>query len=41
MSGRHGNKGVISFNFTEEDMPYLEDVPVDILLNPQGIPSLV
>jgi len=40
MSGRHGNKGVISLILPEEDMPYLEDgTPVDILLNPQGIPS--
>jgi DNA-directed RNA polymerase subunit beta len=40
MAGRHGNKGVISLIIPEEDMPYLEDgTPVDILLNPQGIPS--
>ena len=40
MSGRHGNKGVISLILPEEDMPYLPDgTPVDIILNPQGIPS--
>lgn len=40
MSGRHGNKGVISCIVPEEDMPFLEDgTPVDILLNPQGVPS--
>ncbi|ATZ16847.1 DNA-directed RNA polymerase subunit beta [Williamsoniiplasma luminosum] len=40
MSGRHGNKGVISKILSIEDMPHLEDgTPVDILLNPQGIPS--
>ena len=40
MSGRHGNKGVISLVLPEEDMPYLPDGrPVDILLNPLGIPS--
>ena len=40
MSGRHGNKGVISRIVREEDMPYLEDgTPVDILLNPLGVPS--
>ncbi len=40
MSGRHGNKGVISNILPQEDMPYLEDgTPVDILLNPQGVPS--
>ena len=40
MSGRHGNKGVISRILPQEDMPYLEDgTPVDIMLNPQGIPS--
>lgn len=40
MSGRHGNKGVISLILPEEDMPYLPDgTPVDIMLNPQGIPS--
>ena len=40
MSGRHGNKGVISCIVPQEDMPFLEDgTPVDILLNPQGIPS--
>ena len=40
MSGRHGNKGVISLILPEEDMPYLEDgTPVDILLNPLGVPS--
>ena len=40
MAGRHGNKGVISLILPEEDMPYLEDGrPVDILLNPLGVPS--
>ena len=40
MSGRHGNKGVISLILPEEDMPYLPDgTPVDIMLNLQGIPS--
>ncbi len=40
MSGRHGNKGVISLILPEEDMPYLADgTPVDIILNPQGVPS--
>jgi len=40
MSGRHGNKGVISLILPQEDMPYLEDgTPVDIMLNPQGVPS--
>ncbi|NLA70062.1 MAG: DNA-directed RNA polymerase subunit beta, partial [Clostridiales bacterium] len=40
MSGRHGNKGVISLILPEEDMPYLPDgTPVDMILNPQGIPS--
>ena len=40
MSGRHGNKGVISLILPEEDMPYLPDgTPVDVVLNPQGVPS--
>ena len=40
MSGRHGNKGVISLILPEEDMPYMPDgTPVDIILNPQGVPS--
>jgi DNA-directed RNA polymerase subunit beta len=40
MAGRHGNKGVISLVLPEEDMPYLPDgTPVDICLNPQGVPS--
>ena len=40
MSGRHGNKGVISRILPVEDMPYLPDgTPVDIMLNPQGVPS--
>jgi len=40
MAGRHGNKGVISRIVPEEDMPYLEDgTPVDIVLNPLGVPS--
>ena len=40
MAGRHGNKGVISRILPEEDMPYLADgTPVDIVLNPLGVPS--
>ena len=40
MAGRHGNKGVVSKIMPEEDMPYLEDgTPVDIVLNPLGVPS--
>ncbi|KAA0258480.1 DNA-directed RNA polymerase subunit beta [Deferribacter autotrophicus] len=40
MAGRHGNKGVISRILPEEDMPYLPDgTPVDIVLNPLGVPS--
>jgi DNA-directed RNA polymerase subunit beta len=40
MAGRHGNKGVISVILPEEDMPHLEDgAPVDIVLNPLGVPS--
>jgi DNA-directed RNA polymerase subunit beta len=40
MAGRHGNKGVIARIVPEEDMPFLEDgSPVDILLNPLGVPS--
>ncbi len=40
MAGRHGNKGVIARILPEEDMPYLPDgMPVDIVLNPLGVPS--
>ncbi|MGL5718165.1 MAG: DNA-directed RNA polymerase subunit beta [Paraclostridium sp.] len=40
MAGRHGNKGVISRILPEEDMPFMENgQPLDIVLNPQGIPS--
>ena len=40
MAGRHGNKGVVSMIVPQEDMPYLEDgAPVDIVLNPLGVPS--
>ncbi|MDY0242910.1 MAG: DNA-directed RNA polymerase subunit beta, partial [Rhodospirillaceae bacterium] len=40
MAGRHGNKGVISRIMPDEDMPYLENgQPVDIVLNPLGVPS--
>ena len=40
MSGRHGNKGVVSRIMREEDMPFLPDgTPVDIVLNPLGVPS--
>jgi len=40
MAGRHGNKGIIAKIMPEEDMPFLEDgTPIDILLNPLGVPS--
>jgi DNA-directed RNA polymerase subunit beta len=40
MAGRHGNKGVVSKIVPQEDMPFLEDgTPVDIVLNPLGVPS--
>ena len=40
MAGRHGNKGVVSRIMAEEDMPYMADgTPVDIVLNPLGVPS--
>jgi DNA-directed RNA polymerase subunit beta len=40
MAGRHGNKGVVAKIVAEEDMPFLEDgTPVDIVLNPLGVPS--
>ena len=40
MAGRHGNKGVISRILAEEDLPYLPDgTPVDVVLNPLGVPS--
>ncbi len=40
VAGRHGNKGVVSTIVPREDMPYLEDgTPVDIVLNPLGVPS--
>ncbi len=40
MAGRHGNKGVVARILPEEDMPYLADgTPVDIILNPIGVPS--
>ncbi|HET9682052.1 MAG TPA: DNA-directed RNA polymerase subunit beta [Candidatus Limnocylindrales bacterium] len=40
MAGRHGNKGVIAKILPQEDMPFLEDgTPVDIILNPLGVPS--
>ena len=40
MAGRHGNKGVISRVLPEEDMPFMADgTPLDIVLNPQGVPS--
>jgi len=40
MAGRHGNKGVVSIIVPREDMPYLEDgTPVDVVLNPLGVPS--
>jgi len=40
MAGRHGNKGIVSRSVRDEDMPFLEDgTPVDIVLNPLGVPS--
>ena len=40
MAGRHGNKGVVSKIVPVEDMPYMENgKPVDIVLNPLGVPS--
>ena len=40
MAGRHGNKGIVSKILPQEDMPFLEDgTPVDIVLNPLGVPS--
>jgi DNA-directed RNA polymerase subunit beta len=40
MAGRHGNKGIVAKILPEEDMPFLEDgTPVDIVLNPLGVPS--
>ena len=40
MAGRHGNKGVVSRVVRQEDMPFLEDgTPVDIVLNPTGVPG--
>ena len=40
VAGRHGNKGVVSIIVPREDMPYLDDgTPVDIVLNPLGVPS--
>jgi len=40
VSGRHGNKGIVSRVLPEEDMPYLEDgTPMDMILNPLGVPS--
>jgi DNA-directed RNA polymerase subunit beta len=40
ISGRHGNKGIVSVILPEEDMPFMEDgTPIDIVLNPLGVPS--
>lgn len=40
MSGRHGNKGIVSLILPPQDMPYLQDgTPVDVVLNPLGVPS--
>ncbi|MCX5808599.1 MAG: DNA-directed RNA polymerase subunit beta [Proteobacteria bacterium] len=40
ISGRHGNKGIVSIILSEEDMPFMEDgTPIDLVLNPLGVPS--
>lgn len=40
VSGRHGNKGIVSVILPEEDMPFMEDgTPIDVVLNPLGVPS--
>ena len=40
LAGRHGNKGIVSRVVRDEDMPFLADgTPVDIILNPLGVPS--
>jgi DNA-directed RNA polymerase subunit beta len=40
MAGRHGNKGIVARIVRHEDMPFLEDgTPVDIVLNPLGVPT--
>ncbi len=40
MAGRHGNKGIVARIVRDEDMPFFEDgTPVDIVLNPLGVPS--
>ena len=40
MAGRHGNKGIVARIVRQEDMPFLKDgTPVDIVLNPLGVPS--
>ena len=40
LAGRHGNKGIVARIVRQEDMPFLEDgTPVDIVLNPLGVPS--
>ena len=40
LAGRHGNKGIISRILSRQDMPFLPDgTPIDILLNPLGVPS--
>ena len=40
LSGRHGNKGVVSIVVPQEDMPFMEDgTPVDVILSPLGVPS--
>ena len=40
MAGRHGNKGIVAKIVRQEDMPFLDDgTPVDIVLNPLGVPS--
>ena len=42
LAGRHGNKGVISKIVDQQDMPFLEDgTPVDVILNPLGVPNLI
>ena len=39
MAGRHGNKGVVAKIVAEEDMPFFDGTPIEICLNPLGVPS--